>query len=1287
MSKIYTAVSARTKQRILPAIIRDVVGSRCSVQLSENGRLLVGLLYSGPAPKVGDIAKVDYTSGSPLVYTTPSQQDSSVIHKDELLDSIASEDQDSTLPPPSIEDGDEGEKNEIRIREETGGDLNDEGEEEGQVRVIITAYDTTDEFGTKANIMTFSPDGDLTFYVDGDDGTVHAFDGEFDGTLHAHAGEIGGFDITDDYLVHDTGVDATSMGLAPDDYPFYAGATYANRATAPFRVTTAGALTATGATITGSITSTSGAIGGWDIGANGLTSTLIGFYSAGYSEGAEFLLGHATLYASAKIGLKADGSGKLASGNFLWNVAGDVTMAGNFTSTATITGGTIQTSATANTGLKLNSTALAGYNGTVQTINVATDGSGWLGVTGTRALSWTTAGVVTIGGWTASASRLSNTHIFIDNTGEYISFGTTPPTSYGNNVGAWLGYSSGAKLSLYVDANNFFQYNGSVITWKGANASLDASGNFTATGGTIGGWTLSTTVLQKLTANVGIILDSSSTMIKVGDTAGTYIQIDGANQKIQSSNYSAGLIGSIWTTSTGNAEFNNVTLRGNLRVTAIQSSTVMATGGTNWIVPAVGVLRDDCTSVDSPTTFAINVKDPDGLTHAAAGTLWTVNDRIRLKEPLTGDLWASISSKTDNTTYWTLNVVKQSPSAGTNYTFRAGLAILDYGVSGSGFVSLSADAQMGASPNITLGTHAGSPWTTTTNLLRIGNLNGGYGYVSNTYGVGMGSYGVAGQPSLTVDTTNGIRIISNVTTIGQWDASGNIVVGQVAASQSNVQITSGGVNIRNNTTVLASWSSTGIITVGQVAASQNNILISSGVFSVRNNTTERIGMTAAGSLTINDSGGSAVFTFDAAVGAEFSKPLTIGTNGGIYQGTGTFASPTTGLKVYNSSGVGKLSTYNASLEQIRIDTDGYLKIAAGNIILNRLGVKTIMDGVLYEDNYVSGGVGPLYIRQMVKTYGESITNVQVSSQPTIPNSDFETTLLSTNWTTTDGTPLKSNAHANGGTYSLELGSGDGVQSAAYITISELAAFLDLWIYGPGDVSVLIQCYDASSVYLGEANGVVTNINNGDGSWKRYIVGGGILPGTTKYKIKLLCNSGTVYIDDLVGYHGNGYQEAVGGEGGVAFSGLADFSTHGILLPRSVLGWTPVITFTTPGNLNVVYTTQIGSWHQVSTKLYCLTFRIVTSTFTHTTASGSFRITGIPKAGQNTDANLFEGGAVSVRGYTKANFTQIYGYVAPGSTRIQLWASGSGQAAAQMTTADFPTGGTIDIAGTIFYSTD
>jgi hypothetical protein len=72
-------------------------------------------------------------------------------------------------------------------------------------------------------------------------GNVTASNAEISGTIKATDGEIGGWSINATYLAKDV---ASGSGLAPDDYPFYAGSTYANRATAPIRVGTDGTIVA-----------------------------------------------------------------------------------------------------------------------------------------------------------------------------------------------------------------------------------------------------------------------------------------------------------------------------------------------------------------------------------------------------------------------------------------------------------------------------------------------------------------------------------------------------------------------------------------------------------------------------------------------------------------------------------------------------------------------------------------------------------------------------------------------------------------------------------------------------------------------------------------------------------------------------------------------------------------------------------------------------------------------------------------------------------------------------------
>ena len=123
-------------------------------------------------------------------------------------------------------------------------------------------------------------------------------------------------------------------------------------------------------------------------------------------------------------------------------------------------------------------------------------------------------------------------------------------------------------------------------------------------------------------------------------------------------------------------------------------------------------------------------------------------------------------------------------------------------------------------------------------------------------------------------------------------------------------------------------------------------------------------------------------------------------------------------------------------------------------------------------------------------------------------------------------------------------------------------------------------------------------------------------------------------------------------------------------------WTPVLSFDTPGDLNVVYSTQKGYWSRVG-DLTVYTCDLVLSTFTHTTAAGNLKVTGLPFSTKNV-ANVNHLGSTYWTGITKANYTQVGVHIAPNTTVFSFPAFGSGQAVANVGVADMPTGGTPTI---------
>lgn len=137
------------------------------------------------------------------------------------------------------------------------------------------------------------------------------------------------------------------------------------------------------------------------------------------------------------------------------------------------------------------------------------------------------------------------------------------------------------------------------------------------------------------------------------------------------------------------------------------------------------------------------------------------------------------------------------------------------------------------------------------------------------------------------------------------------------------------------------------------------------------------------------------------------------------------------------------------------------------------------------------------------------------------------------------------------------------------------------------------------------------------------------------------------------------------------------------LPIYTVGtWTPVLTFETPGDLAVVYSIQLGYYTKIG-RLVAAQFTIVTSTFTHTTASGDCQITGLPFA--NGAATSLRG-VLHWQGITKATYTDITVRVPAAGSLLVVEASGSGVAESDVSAANMPTGGTVILAGSITYFT-
>lgn len=146
--------------------------------------------------------------------------------------------------------------------------------------------------------------------------------------------------------------------------------------------------------------------------------------------------------------------------------------------------------------------------------------------------------------------------------------------------------------------------------------------------------------------------------------------------------------------------------------------------------------------------------------------------------------------------------------------------------------------------------------------------------------------------------------------------------------------------------------------------------------------------------------------------------------------------------------------------------------------------------------------------------------------------------------------------------------------------------------------------------------------------------------------------------------------------GVATATSVNFGGNALSVYAENQSWTPVVTFATPGDLSVAYTTQGGVYTDIG-RVRILAFSLV-FTPTYTTASGSFEITGIGITGNgNYTAPLVIASAFT----WTAGRTQLI-LECPATNYLVINQFGTGAGAALISTTNFTSGLAVTISGSI-----
>lgn len=383
------------------------------------------------------------------------------------------------------------------------------------------------------------------------------------GGIMAEFGAIGGWSITGDMIhstnngIKDVGFSSTLIPGGSPELRIWAGATTSDPESAVFKVYRDGAFQATSATISGSVTATAGAIGGWTITATELknsaatvhlyangaininsvfTVTNTGIINAtsgtigGWTIGASSLLGGSTyLYSNGQVNFgsyfSVNATGYIIASN--GTIGGWTILVGQLNSGSTnlFSNGTAQFG---DTTLLTNGQINAGTKFSVNSTGVmrATDGIFSGSITATTG---------SIGGFSIGANYLSKTGFIINTTTNSLTIGT------GNEVivldsdyGMWIGYATSSSAEFKVTkAGALTATSGSIGGWKlssswinsptnatilyqangtakfgaaiisgtgqiniGAGFSVGTTGAMVATSGSIGGWTISNSGLN-----------------------------------------------------------------------------------------------------------------------------------------------------------------------------------------------------------------------------------------------------------------------------------------------------------------------------------------------------------------------------------------------------------------------------------------------------------------------------------------------------------------------------------------------------------------------------------------------------------------------------------------------------------------------------------------------------------------------------------------------------------------------------------------------------------------------
>lgn len=380
------------------------------------------------------------------------------------------------------------------------------------------------------------------------------------------------------------------------------------------------------------------------------------------------------------------------------------------------------------------------------------------------------------------------------------------------------------------------------------------------------------------------------------------------------------------------AEFDNLTVRGRMRVYELLIQQIRATNGSVFVSSASKAER-----VTADTSWTVN---GDQLTFNGANaefdrSIYLINTRINDDDDdrdlyhgfLEGDIIRAQRFEMDSNGGFA-SVRQSNLFVGTIHSLWEYTACLvsgdvpvvsddfvrlgnDHDTTRQGALYLTADDSNAPFMDIVDGITSHADWNTAGKIkVRVGKLTG---ITDSDFGGTLEGYGLYGNNVY----LRGQIMVTGGNAATTTDLAGKIDTGGAAA------------DVNSNTTTIDG----GRITTNSIEADKIAVL--------------SLDALAADMGTLNLDG-----------------VMTIDTSGGIWQGTGTFLAPTTGLKIWNIGDVGIIAGYNDGTAQWYADTDGILYAGGGEVYLSENGIRVARALSVSETNSYGFTAGATWVAGM-----------------------------------------------------------------------------------------------------------------------------------------------------------------------------------------------------------------------------------------------------------------------------------------------------------------------------------